>query len=332
MITSLLEFVLSASVIITAGIFITKSADRIANITGFGGLLVGSIFLAAATSLPELMVNISAVSQNNPDLAIGNVLGSNLFNLLILAICDLLYRSHSRMFTHTAVTHALSATQSTALVALGGLGILLAPRLTEFAVGPIGLCSLAILGAYLLGLRLVVHNQRVDSPRKQNSKSHPRHRYELGKSLLAYLSSAAIILLAAPFVSKSATTLAEQTGLGNTFIGTTLLALCTSLPELVASLSAVKLGAYDLALGNIFGSNAFNMLLIVPLDFISTGPLLALVSPTHLITCLATIVITAVAVMGQLYQVEERKFLVEPDAALVIILVFGALSTVYFLR
>jgi cation:H+ antiporter len=93
------------------------------------------------------------------------------------------------------------------------------------------------------------------------------------------------------------------------------------------------MGAFDLAAGNMFGSNAFNMVLLIPLDVAyRKGSLLAAVSPNHALTCLATIIITCVAVAGQLYQVERRTKLIEPDAVLVIVLICGAISLLYWIR
>ena len=98
--------------------------------------------------------------------------------------------------------------------------------------------------------------------------------YHLPQSVLAaiimmavagYLGAALLIFLAAPYLAQAAAQIAAETGLGDTFVGTTLVALATSLPELVATIAAMRMGSLDLAIGNIFGSNAFNMLLLVPL-------------------------------------------------------------------
>ena len=89
------------------------------------------------------------------------------------------------------------------------------------------------------------------------------------------------------------------------------------------------MGAFDLAVGNIFGSNTFNMLLFVPLDALHNGSLFAAVSPSHLITCLAAILVTSIAIMGQLYQVEGRRRLIEPDAMLMLLMIFSALALIY---
>jgi cation:H+ antiporter len=106
-------------------------------------------------------------------------------------------------------------------------------------------------------------------------------------------------------------------------------AFSTSLPELVTSFAAVRLGAFDLAVGNVFGSNAFNMLLFFPLDVFQPGALFASVNSLHAISCLAAIVATSVVVMGQLYQNETRIRVIEPDAILVITLITAALAIIY---
>lgn len=112
-------------------------------------------------------------------------------------------------------------------------------------------------------------------------------------------------------------------------MGTTLVALTTSLPELVASLAAVRLGAVDLAIGNVFGSNAFNMIMFVPLDAVCPGSLFQAVSSAHAITAFAVIVDAAITILGQLYHAERRLPIIEPDALLVILVIGGALALVF---
>ena len=131
-------------------------------------------------------------------------------------------------------------------------------------------------------------------------------------------------------MSHAAEEFAKATGLGRTFVGTTLVALSTSLPELVSSIAAVRLGAYDMAIGNVFGSNAFNMLLLIPLDFVQTGSLMALISSGHAITALTSILATQAAIIGQLYNVERRTRFLDPDAWLVIVTVIGGLAIVFY--
>jgi cation:H+ antiporter len=252
--------------------------------------------------------------------------------LLILAVLDLLHRSRQRMFSHSAAAHALSATMTNTLYVLAAIGIFFARQIGSFQIVGLGVGTVAVLVAYLLGIRLVFYDQRTAFILTEEKREARRDHGVLRQAIVVYLVCAAAIILAAPFVSSSAGRIADLSGLGKTFVGTTAVALCTSLPEIVTSYAAVRMGAFDLALGNIFGSNSFNMLLLVPLDLAQPGPLLSAVSITHAFTCLATVLITSIAVMGQLYHMERRRFFIEPDAALIIILVLGALTIVYWLH
>jgi cation:H+ antiporter len=331
----LLQFGICAVVIIIAGTFLSKYADAIAERTGLGRLLIGSVLLAGATSLPELTVDISAVRLGAVDLAVGDLVGSSLMNLLILALLDLSRHSRGRMLSKQGAAHALSGSVSAGLTCLLALGLLTASSIGIGEILWIGPAILTIVVTYLFGVRLVFLDQRIAQRTALEmgvELREPVVNVSLGKALAGFVVCAAAILLAGPFLAEAADELAEMTGLGGTFVGTTLVAFSTSLPELVSSLAAVRLGAHDLAIGNVYGSNAFNTVLLAPLDAVHSGPLLTAVSPSHAITCVAVVLATLVAIMGQLYQSESRIRLIEPDAWLVILIVFGALALVYFSR
>ena len=272
--------------------------------------------LAAATSLPELTVD-----------AAGDLLGSSLMNLLILAGIDLAQRNGRRMLSREAASHALSATLAIALTAIAGTAILTAGKLPTLVVLGIGGWSWAMLIAYLLGARMLFIDQRISA--HLAAEEGPSPAGHLWKSPVAFGVAAAILVAAGPRLAATAAELAERSGLGGTFVGTTLVAITTSLPELMASLAAVRLGAIDLAIGNAFGSNAFNMILFVPLDAAYPGNFFQAVSPAHAVTAFAVIVATAIAVLGQLYHVERRLPVVEPDALLMILVICGALVLVF---
>jgi cation:H+ antiporter len=322
-----------AAIVATAGTLLARSADRIAAATGLGRLLVGSVLLAAATSLPELSVDIAAVRAGMPDLATGDLLGSSLMNLLILAGIDLAQRSGHRMLSREAAAHALSATLAIALTALAALAVLTAGRLPPVSFLGIGGWSWAILVAWLLGARMLFIDQRISARAAAEVAAETGVGLSAPSGLagpaVAFAAAAAVLVVAGPRLAAVADELAHETGLGRTFMGTTLVALTTSLPELVASVAAVRMGAFDLAIGNTFGSNAFNMILFVPLDACHPGPLFAAVNPAHAVTALAVIVATATAVLGQLYHEERRLPILEPDAVLVVLVVVGALALVY---
>lgn len=330
------QFILSALVIIIAGSFLTKFADKISEATGWGRMFVGGLLLAGATSLPELMVDLQAVQLDLPDLAVGDLLGSSLFNLLILAVLDFAFPSAFRRtaFSPKFLHHSLAAVLTIVLTSIVGIGI--ASRLETSFFG-VNLFSWAVVIVYLYGLRLIflegnensVH--AVASEPEQALSGISKYR-PLILAFSGYIASAFVILVVAPYLVRAADEIARHTGLGHTFIGTTLVALATSLPELVSTLVAFRMGAPDLALGNIFGSNAFNMILFVPLDFMYPKVLFSSVRSIHAVTALSVVAATGIAVMGQLYRKKERSRFAEPSSETVVVVIMLFLFLLYWLK
>lgn len=340
----LFQFILSALAIVTAGSFLTKFADRISEATGWGRMFVGGLLLAGATSLPELMVDLQAVRLDLPDLAVGDILGSSLFNLLILAVLDFAFPSAFRRtaFSPQFLHHSLAAVLTIVLTAIVGIGI--TSRLETSFFG-ISVFSWAVAIVYLYGLRLIFREGSDNS--SQLLASVPfgcaqdgleqelpgNHKYRpLMLAFSGYVASALVILVAAPYLVGASDEIASYSGLGHTFIGTTLVALATSLPELVSTLAAFRMGVPDLALGNIFGSNAFNMILFVPLDFMYAKVLFSSVRSIHAVTALSVVVATSIAVMGQLYRKKERSRLAEPSSEVVVVVILLFLVLLYSLK
>ena len=329
------QFLVAAVVIVVAGAALVQVGDIIARRTKLGGLLVGTILIAGATSLPELGVNISSVRRGDADLAVGDLIGSSLMNLLILAVLDLTRYSHGRMLSNASARQALGATSSIALTAIVALFITLGSRIGDIEIWRVGPGTLVVLAGYLLCLRLIHHGrQESETAVDEEHAIWPPflRNLKLKGAIVGYLITGAAILTAAPFLSRAAGDLAEQTGLGGTFFGSTFVALSTSLPEMATTFTAVRMRAFDMAMGNILGSNAFNMVLLIPLDLVFGGSLLAAVSSSHAYTALCVIVVTSVVLLSQLYPVERRKPFLEPDALLAIALVVASFTGLYFVR
>lgn len=123
----------------------------------------------------------------------------------------------------------------------------------------------------------------------------------------------------------------RASGRGQHVFWNALSSLRTTLPELVAGLTAVRMRAFALVVGNAFGTIAFNLLLLAPIDFAYDGSLMAAASAAHVITCFAAILVIAITVMGQLYNSERRIVFLEPDALLIIALVVAAFGLIYYL-
>ena len=329
----LFQFLGSALVIIFAGSFLTKFADKIAEVTGLGRMLVGGLLLAGATSLPELMVDLKAIQADLPDLAVGDLLGSSLFNLLILAVLDFSFPSAFRRtaFSSLNLHHSLSAVLSILLTAIVGIGI--SSKLESSLLG-VSIFSWAIVLVYFFGLRLIFIESENDKPGSKDTGRSINLRMLLKQrsfieAIAGYIAAASTILLIAPFLVNSADGLSKISGLGHTFVGTTLVALTTSLPELVSTIAAFRIGKPDLALGNIFGSNAFNMLLFFPLDFFYPKALFNSVRSTHSITAFCIVGAMSVAVMGQLYRKKERSRFTEPSSEIVVFIIILFLYLLY---
>jgi cation:H+ antiporter len=321
----IVQFVLLASVVVAAGIVLTRCADHLADATGLGKTLVGVVLLAGATSLPEMSVGFTAVRMGAIDLTAGDLFGSSLCNLMILAVVDLATRNRTPLLGRQAAAHALSATACIVLKCIVLFGIL-AKQTIE--LGPVSGSSLALIAVYFLILRLVYFDEL--AARRELPSPEAGHRPKLLPNLTGFGLAAVVILLVAPRLAHVADELAQISGLGRTFMGTVFVAAVTSLPEVVASYTAVRLGSTELAVGNVFGSNAFNMLVLGMLDFAQPGPLLAQISETHAVTVVAGILITAVATLTLLYRAERRWLFIEPDAVLIASLVVGAMALVYW--
>jgi cation:H+ antiporter len=328
MLHALPRFLGFAALIVAGGILLARSTDRIADRTGLGHTLVGLVLLAVATSLPEFTVAYSSASIGAIDLTIGDVLGSSLINLLILAILDLLTRTGGRMFAPSAAAHALSATAALLLTSIVLLFLLLDLEWTIFGVGP---GTIALVACYLAMLRLIALDQRLALARDQGRTVGHREQVRRPplRACAVYVGGAAVIFLAGPPLVRSADEIAVASGIGRSFFGTLFVATVTSLPEIVTTIAALRLGRREMAIAKVFGSNAFNMLVPAVADLATDGPVFSIASEVHAITATAVILVTAVAMTCLLYRAERRVLLLEPDALLVVLLVAGAMVLVY---
>lgn len=315
----ILGFISCAAIIFFAGKKLSWYGNLIAEKTGLGKAWIGLILMASITSLPELMVGISSSAiVGAADLAVGDILGSCTFNLAILAILDIFVPKHQHLFFVASSRHVLSAALSMILIALVGLGLFLPEQI--IVLPGIGAISLGFLAIYLLSIRLIYRFETsfkaVENVLEENEKEHP----SLQKILLYYTLFALIIIGAALFIPYFAEKIADQTRLGNSFVGTVFVAISTSLPEIAVSIAAVRFGIIDLAVGNLLGSNIFNILILFIDDiFYTKGILLKDASDIHIISVFSSLVMTAIAIAGFTYRAPKKKFMMAIDAVLMLI-------------
>jgi cation:H+ antiporter len=322
-----LKFIITAAIIVITATQLAKYGDIIAVRTKLGGMFIGVLLLAAATSLPEVLTSISSLNQGSPNLAAGNLLGSNTFNMLLLAIIDISSRNQ-RVLRKAAVKHALTGSLSIFLI---GLVVFFILADIELSVGWVGFDAILIMGFYIVAVRLVQGGQ-INAAKSDGEDTIPEGTASLRTGIIGFLVAAGVLVFITPIMVQSANEISVQTGLGATFVGTTLVALVTSLPELVTTLAAIKIGANDMAIGNLFGSNMFNMFAVGLTDlFYTKGRFLGEIDPAFAIVGMLGLIMTGIGLVGNLAKLEKKFWFIEIDA-LLLILVYIAGMWLLFIK
>lgn len=315
------QFVATAVVIVLAGVRLARYGDVLGEKTGLGRSWTGVVLLAATTSLPELFTGFGATAVAAlPDIAVGDVLGSCMFNLLILSLMDAVHPEPISARAHQG--HALSIGFGSLLVGVAGVGLVTDHRLP--ALAGVGACSPALVALYFVAMRVIFTHERQRRAREAQEVA-AELQYEgttLRSAVVNYGLAAVAVIAAALWLPQLGAELARQTGLGEAFVGSLFIAITTSLPEIVVSLTAVRIGAIDLGIGNVLGSNLFN-LLILGLDdaFYRQGSLLADAGPSHDLSIVAIGMMNALFLVGLTYKVMTKRFVVAWDT--------GAIAVVY---
>jgi cation:H+ antiporter len=305
MILAWTKLALCAALIGLAGPVLTRYGDIIASKTGLSRTWIGLILLATATSLPELFTGLSAVTAANaPNIAVGNVLGACIFNLLMLVILDLMHRE-APLFSRMDQGHALTAGFGIILIGFVGASLLLGRDNAGLQVLHVGVYTPIIVAIYLVAMRAAFVYERRRPPLQPMAAEDIR--MSLAAAVTRYLAAAAVVVAAGVWLPFVGVEIADVMGWRTTFVGTLLISLVTTLPELVVTISALRLGALDLAIGNILGSNLFNIL-IVAIDDLAylPGSLLTAASPSHAVTAFAAVIMSGILVVALLYRPATR--------------------------
>jgi cation:H+ antiporter len=280
----------TGSAVVIAGILLGWSADRIANVTGLGEMWTGWVLLAGATSLPEFVTDTSAVRIHAANLAGGDLFGSSLTNMAILAVLALSFTHDGEPLTigSKGAQHSerhsspdlFNAGLAIVLTILGATFILFHTNISIWGLRPE---SLSLLMIWIAGTRVLYKRQHTRSgladtapgPGQKKSMSCTRVHWPI----LIFAGGSAIIFLVAPAFANCARQFAAVSGWGDSFVGTWVLGFSTALPEFVTSVTACRLGAFDLAVANLYGSCAFNMVVFFVMDLASRLPVFSLLDP-----------------------------------------------------
>ena len=245
----LIIFIASLFVLIKASDFFTDAAEKIGISLKISPFLVGVTIVSLGTSLPELVSSIIAVYQNSSEIVFGNVIGSNIANIfLIIGAASLI--SNTLIIEYEVINVDLPLFVSSAFL----LSLTVLDR--NFSINEAILC---ILG-YIVYILYTINSGKEE---QQSENINSSDKSFLFKQIVIVIISSLLIFFGATYTIKSVTKISEILEIGQELIALSAVALGTSLPELIVTISATRKGNPEIAVGNVLGSNIFNSLMVM---------------------------------------------------------------------
>lgn len=264
-----LVFMVCAAIIAVAGTRITRIVDQLADRTGIGEAAAGAVLLGASTSLGGSVLSVTAAWNGHAELAVSNALGGIAVQTFFLAVADMMYRRANLEHAAASVPNMM---QNGLLICLLAL-ILFAPYLPDISVGGVHPVTPVLLVVYFYGIYLVraaseapMWQPSFTRETREDKPDDVREMPPLRRLWLEFLVLMIVLGIAGWTLEPAATVIANKTNLTQTVIGVLLTAVCTSIPELVTSIAAVRRGALTLAVSGIIGGNAFDTLFTAASD------------------------------------------------------------------
>lgn len=331
----------AAATVWMAGVRITHYANIISVRTGVGQAFVGVVLLGGITSLPELAVAVSSSLAGNASLAVNSMLGGIAMQVAILALADMLIGKR-----------ALTSVVPDPIVMLQGCFkiLLLSIVAASIVVGDVPVLFTGLwmwLLAAVTGLGLwalsraqhrkawVANDEDVTQEREQSKAREEAKESDESLSAAGWAAAAtgAVIIAAGYLLSRTAEAIAEETGLGQSFVGAVLVAIATSLPEASTVFAAARAGLYTMAMSDIFGTNLFDIFFLFLIDL--TGGADAVMNSVgrfETFAALIAITVTATFLIGLVERRDRTIFKMGYDAFAVLTVYLSGLVILYFLR
>ncbi|MBN2298918.1 MAG: sodium:calcium antiporter [Deltaproteobacteria bacterium] len=308
------RFVLASLVIFFAGRYLSDLADETADLTGLSKGFIGALILGIITSLPELIGTISAVAyKSNPDLGVGNIFGSNLFNIAILSLAIILFGSK---------------VDGNGWKWRSNFSAYLSISLSAFLVMLIGMCSISqkssavwgdifILSFYMIGMWIYARQGSDETDAQGIHEKKPGR--SLRANMLLILVSGSLVVAAGVLLADACDDIARNTHLTSTFVGSLFMAAATSLPEFVVTMRLLGLGNIGMATGNIFGSNLMNLTIIALADLVYAQNIYSAITTAQVVTLGAGILMSGIFLSGTLIKA-KKKVLLHVDSIGILVL------------
>jgi len=330
-----LVFAAGAVAIWIAGTALSKTTDVLDRHFGFGEALGGVVLLAVAGSLPEVAITVSAASSGHLGLAAGNLIGGIAVQTMVLVVCDAVA---SRRQALTFLVGSLVPVLEGLLVIFVVSGVLMGSLLpASVKIGPVSPASLAITLAWFSGIYAI--NRARQSPRWKiempgSSPGRPHRRIEhpkekpmpltetTARAITMFVVASAVTLVAGVVLEIAGNDLANRAGINGVIFGATILAIASALPEISSGIAAVRLGDNELAVADIFGGNAFQVVLFLVADLIAMQPVLPTAGDLNAWLAVLGIALTVIYAYGVIMR-HEGCFLRLGRDSLIAIAVFG---------
>ncbi|MEX0405585.1 sodium:calcium antiporter [Aquibium sp. LZ166] len=338
-------FAAAAIVVWFAGTRLTGYADAISRVTGAGQAVVGIILLAGVTSLPEIGVTATASISGDAQLAVNNLFGSIALQVALLAVVDLFIGRDALTSVVPDPTVLLEGTLNVILISFAA-GAMVAGDVPFLGVG---LWAWGCLFGYVGGVWMLSKAQgkrpwlaarggEVDTPliREQFEREEASAAEDDNlKTLLLKIGVVAAIILVSGFVlARSGDAIAQQSGLGQSFVGFVLVAFATSLPELSTAITAARRRLYTMAISDILGTNIINVALLFAVDLLDTDPepVLNRVGDFAVFGALLAVILTAIFMVGIVERRDKTILRMGYDSLLVLVAYIGGVAILYTLR
>lgn len=293
---NILLLLVGLGLVVLGADWLVNGASSIARRAGISEFVIGLTIVGFGTSCPELVVSLSGAIEGNSDISVGNVVGSNIFNVLFILGLTAMVLPVGMTDKNRRIDIPITLGVTILLIILGITGSMSGPGISRWE----GVLMLLVFSAYLF------HCFKSDS--KDEFSETQQATLSITKSIALTLTGLAGLIFGGDLFVDSATALARQIGVSDKFIAVTILAGGTSLPELATSLVAAIKGKEQLALGNILGSNVFNAMLILGLSSVITPLSFASMTIVDIITLVLSAVLLLIwAYTGRKNRIDRRE-------------------------
>ncbi len=323
-------FALAVVVIAWFGVRMTGVARELAHATGMGEALMGAVFIGASTSLSGIVTSVTAAAQGHAELAVSNSLGGIAAQTVFLAIADMFYRKANLEHAAASAENLMMTAFFITLLAIPLIAFA-SPQLTLWGVHP---ASVVLIVAYAFGVQILAktHDMPMWLPRRTRdtrTETRPqgtRAHGSLSRLWLVFGAYVALVGAAGWVLANAGIAIAVRTGLSEGLVGGVFTAVSTSLPELVVAVTAVRMRALTLAVGDIVGGNAFDTLFIALSDIAyRKGSIYAALTRTELFWLAVTLLMAGILLMGLLHRERHGIANIGLESFLIVVLYIASL-------